>query len=102
MNYQRVYKVAFSYFGMSKGYNPTQEVKQILERAMAHSLPTNPDKPDQYQWEALTDEQSKKLITQAIRPFQKKTKLNETAKREKDTLQKAKNTLLRIKWGKKK
>lgn len=36
-----------------------------------YSLPQQPDKPNSYQWEALTDPQAKELITEAIEKYLK-------------------------------
>ena len=41
-----------------------------LQQALALRLPTNPEKPNQYQWEALSDEQAKALIEDSVKPYQ--------------------------------
>ena len=37
-----------------------------LQQAQKFNLPTNPQKPNNYQWEALNDKQAEKLITEAL------------------------------------
>ena len=48
------YPVAFEYCGLT------------AEQATAYDVPVNPDKPDSFQWEALTDEQAREIITDSI------------------------------------
>lgn len=40
-----------------------------LEDATRFNLPENPEKPGEYQWEALTDDQARELIEGAINPY---------------------------------
>ncbi len=39
------------------------------EQAEANHLPENPDKPGEYQWEALSDEAAREIITQAVSQY---------------------------------
>lgn len=43
-----------------------------LEQAKKYNLPENPEKPNQYQWEALNDEQAKEIIETSIEKYQDK------------------------------
>jgi hypothetical protein len=54
-----------------------------IEQAKAFKLPTNPDKPNNYQWEALTDEQAKALITKSVEKYQDKTRYKSIETKEK-------------------
>jgi len=64
-----------------------------IEQAKAFKLPTDPFKPDKYQWEALTDEQSKKIILDNIKPFQKEERFEGIQKKEKEILKETKKLL---------
>ncbi len=57
-----------------------------LEQAKAFKLPEDPEKPDKFQWEALSDEQAKKIICNNIKKFQDKKKFKEVEKIEKEIL----------------
>ncbi len=46
------------------------------------NLPENPERPGEYQWEALGDEQARELITSAIESYQDVTALSEIRERE--------------------
>jgi hypothetical protein len=40
-----------------------------LDQAREMNLPTNPDKPDQYQWEAMSDEQARALVLANVHKY---------------------------------
>jgi len=42
-----------------------------LQQAKKFNIPENPEKPNQYQWEALSDSQAKQLITEALERYLK-------------------------------
>ena len=48
-----------------------ERVGLTLEQAKAFNIPENPDHPNAYQWEALTDEQAKTLIVNSLERFVK-------------------------------
>jgi len=72
------------------------------EQAKDYNLPSNPEKPNQYQWEALTDEQAKELITNAVNLYQDSKKIEAVEKTQEKILKQAKEVLLNVKWSKKK
>ena len=51
-----------------------------IEQAKAYNLPTNPDNPNKYQWEALSDKQAQEIITTNIKEYQDKKKFIEIEK----------------------
>lgn len=53
------------------------------QQAKTFKLPTNPKKPDEYQWEALTDPQAKHLIEKNVNPFLNKMSLEKLEKKQK-------------------
>jgi len=63
------------------------------EQAEEFGVPENPDKPNQYQWEALTDEQAKELITTAVCQYQDQDILKETIAKENELIKSIKEKL---------
>ncbi len=65
------------------------------EQAKAFYLESNPDKPNNYQWESLSDEQAKEIILPYVKRFQDQDKIEELEKLEQEILKEAKEKL----WG---
>jgi len=63
------------------------------EQANALNLLSDPNKPNKYQWEALTDEQAKDIIIRNVKPFQDESKFKVIEKQEKKLLNKIKRLL---------
>jgi hypothetical protein len=54
------------------------------EQAEQYELPDNPEKPDQYQWEALTDEQAREIITSNVNQKLRMRNISEARLRKKE------------------
>lgn len=65
-----------------------------LNQAKKYNVPENPDKPGQYQWEALTDEQAREIILSNVLKYQDYHKLKETLQEEKQLVNNWKEKLL--------
>lgn len=66
-----------------------------LTPVQAHNLklPTDPEKPTQYQWEALTDKQAMKIITENVKKYQDIKAIEKIEKKEQEILNWAKKKL---------
>lgn len=53
-----------------------------LDQAEKYNLPENPDKPNQYQWEALSDEQAREIILSNVLRYQDYSKIKEILEME--------------------
>jgi len=62
-----------------------------IEQAEQFNLPINPNKPGEYQWEALSDEQAQEIILPYIEEYQDEGKIREIEVEEKKILSKLKN-----------
>lgn len=62
-------------------------------QASEFNLPTDPDKPAQYQWEALTDKQAMKIITKNVKKYQNIEEIEKIEKQEQRILNWAKKKL---------
>lgn len=63
------------------------------KQAIKYNLPENPDKPGQYQWEALTDEQAREIILSNVLRYQDYFKLKEALEEEKEIVERWKGKL---------
>ncbi len=61
-----------------------------LKQAKKYKLPENPEKPGEYQWEALSDKQAKAIITAGLKGLQDVEKYEPVYRKEKRLLAKAK------------
>ncbi len=63
------------------------------QQAQDMNLMENPDKPGEYQWEALTDAQAMKIITENVAPLQDIDRYEPVEELENDILSRAKDKL---------
>lgn len=52
------------------------------EQAREYGVPENPEKPGEFQWEALSDEAAREIITAAVSPFTSLARFSETVEQE--------------------
>jgi len=67
-----------------------------LEQAKKLNLPENPEKPGEYQWEALTDEQAKGIIEPYVKKYFKEVRVKEIEEKEEDILEEVKEKLIGV------
>lgn len=53
-----------------------------LEQVRRYNVPENPEKPGQYQWEALADDAARDIITAAVSPFVRQGAFSEIEEQE--------------------
>ena len=69
-----------------------------LEPAKRFKVPENFEKPDEYQWEALTDEQAEKIIKKSVEKYQDKKRFAEIEKKEKEIMSRVSEALEKLEF----
>lgn len=66
------------------------------EQVEKYGVPENPDKPGEYQWEAIPDEGAREIITGALEPYVDEVAFDETARLEGEATEKFQKKMVEV------
>lgn len=70
------------------------------EQAIKYNLPENPEKPGEFQWEALSDDAAKEILNGSLEHFLDHRAFNEAKKKELEATEFYRRKINQIDWGK--